>query len=259
MKTLIVSVGALALVPAAAFAASAFDGTWKVDQSRIQLPKTPEIHILKDGEYTCGSCTPPYTIKADGTDQPVAGAVGIDTIAVQAVDANTIAIVEKAHGKVLLTARATAAADGVTATTVETIYEGSTPVVETISWSRVGTLPPGAHAASGTWRATSLALSDNATLVTYAVTDSEFTESGNGESYDAKFDGKHYPIVGSPIGEKVRVKRLGPAQVELQYSVKGKLISISRLRVSSDGQTIHGTSTNVRNHTSVHYTLDKVS
>ena len=72
---------AIALAPCAAFAASPFDGNWKVSLSHIQLSKKPDVYVITATSYTCSSCGPAYTVKADGTDQKVAGH-DYDTVAV---------------------------------------------------------------------------------------------------------------------------------------------------------------------------------
>ena len=57
-------------MPMLAAAQSAFDGTWKVDMNKVDFPKKPDVFLLQDGMYECKTCTPPYKVKADGTDQP---------------------------------------------------------------------------------------------------------------------------------------------------------------------------------------------
>src|ERR1700733_13599785 len=94
-KVLLVT-GALGL-PVAALAAGAFDGTWKVSLAHVQLSKKPTVYALANGEFTCSSCAPAYTVKADGSDQKVTGH-DFDTIAVSA-DGGTVTY--KLRGKVL--------------------------------------------------------------------------------------------------------------------------------------------------------------
>ena len=81
--------------------------------------------------------------------------------------------------------------------------------------------------------------------------------SSNGQSYDAKFDGKKYPIEGDPTHVHVSVKKLTPMQVEERDYRDGKLFDILRLTVSADGKTIHGTDTAVGLGRTSHFTLDK--
>src|SRR5215467_312104 len=89
MKALICGAILCAVVaPACAIAASPIDGTWKADVSSAQMPKKPDIYVLKDGMYSCKTCAPAYSVKADGTDQAVSGHPYYDTVAIKVVDAN---------------------------------------------------------------------------------------------------------------------------------------------------------------------------
>src|SRR5215472_6580860 len=80
----------------ASLAQSPFDGTWKVSKSEQETK--PFVFYLAQGMYHCESCTPPYTTKADGTDQPVPGQ-GIDMLSVKEVDAKTLTRVGKKNQK----------------------------------------------------------------------------------------------------------------------------------------------------------------
>ena len=51
-----------------AVAQNAFDGTWKIDMNKVDFSKKPDVFLLQNGMYSCKTCVPPYTIKADGTD-----------------------------------------------------------------------------------------------------------------------------------------------------------------------------------------------
>jgi hypothetical protein len=79
---------AILMVPAAALAAGAFDGTWKVSLNDVQLSKKPLSFSLGGGAYTCASCVPSFTVKADGTDQKTAGP-DFDSIAVTVSGSDT--------------------------------------------------------------------------------------------------------------------------------------------------------------------------
>jgi hypothetical protein len=56
----------LLLMPALALAKSPFDCTWKMNLDSVKWTGKPEQSELIGGNYTCKSCVPPYTIKADG-------------------------------------------------------------------------------------------------------------------------------------------------------------------------------------------------
>lgn len=58
-------IGSLAsfLMPVSAMAQSAFDGTWKVDISKAQLPEKPDVYLLQAGMFHCETCVPPLRSK----------------------------------------------------------------------------------------------------------------------------------------------------------------------------------------------------
>src|ERR1700744_1181514 len=82
-KSLCAGLCLLLLFPIAAMADGPFDGTWKVDMSKVQMPKKPDVLVLKDGMYECKTCVPPVNIKADGQDHAITGHPYLDSIAVQ--------------------------------------------------------------------------------------------------------------------------------------------------------------------------------
>lgn len=247
---------AIALLPCTAFAASAFDGTWKVSLSHIQLSKKPDTYVITATSYTCSSCAPAFTVKADGTDQKVTGH-DYDTVAAT-VTATSVTIVSKMKGKTLSSSKDTLSADGKTVTDESTFFYGSEPIVIKSSYSQVTAPAAGENALSGSWVQTKiLSASDSALAETLGMTDDGFTLSTNGQAYDAKFDGKKYPITGDPTNTMVTLKKLGPASVEESDYDKGKLVDVTRMTVSADGKTLHIVDHNVRMNRTTRYTADK--
>ena len=58
---------AVFLYAASAFAASPFDGTWRLDLKSARLPQKPSKYLITSGLYSCFSCVPPISdLKADG-------------------------------------------------------------------------------------------------------------------------------------------------------------------------------------------------
>jgi hypothetical protein len=66
------------LLPAAALAGTGFDGTWKTNMESLKTTGKPFVLLLAGGEYTCSSCNPPYTVKADGAEHRVTGQAYFD-------------------------------------------------------------------------------------------------------------------------------------------------------------------------------------
>jgi hypothetical protein len=69
-KPFFAALPALLLMPKLATAQNAFDGTWKMDTSKFDFPKKPDVLLLQDGIYACKSCTPPYNVKAAAQISP---------------------------------------------------------------------------------------------------------------------------------------------------------------------------------------------
>jgi hypothetical protein len=260
MKSAVSGLVALALIPASALAASAFDGTWKVSLDHVQLSKKPTVYVLTGSEYTCSTCGPAYTIKADGTDQKVTGHPGYDTESVAVTDAHTVKTTDKLKGKTVSVSTDTISADGTTDTVESTDYTGTKPSTIKLLLTRASSGAPGSHALSGSWLDSKvLALDGPNYTTTFVVTDDGITMSSNGQSYEAKFDGKKYPITGDPANTMVVVKKLAADEVEESDYQQGKLVDMGHFKVSADGKTIHATNTFVPTHRTVKYTMDKVN
>jgi hypothetical protein len=229
-------------LPAQALADSAFDGTWKGDVSSAQMPKKPDVFVLKGGMYSCQTCAPAYTIKADGTDQAVTGHPYFNTEAVKVVDDHTVQIMDKKDGKTVTTSTVTASADGKTATFEFTDSSNSngSPVTGKGMEKLIAAGPAGAHAISGSWITTSFDnMSDNGVTVTYKTDGDMLTMTApTGQSYTAKMDGTEAPFKGDPGLTTVKVKMDGKRTlVESDYR-NGKLIGRAHSTVSTDGKSI---------------------
>jgi hypothetical protein len=55
--------------------------------------------------------------------------------------------------------------------------------------------------------------------------------------YDAKFDGKDYPITGVPYADTVSVKRIDASTIESTMKKDGQVVMTVTARVSKDGKT----------------------
>jgi hypothetical protein len=60
----------------------------------------------------------------------------------------------------------------------------------------------------------------------------------NGQSYDARFDGKEYPIKNDPGNTTVSLKRIDAHTIEETDRRKGKITDVIRTAASSDGKTL---------------------
>jgi hypothetical protein len=225
--------------------------------ARLKPSAKPIVWVLANDMFSCTSCAPPtYSVKADGTDQKVAGH-SFDTVAVT-VNGNTVQIVNKLHGKVISSAKSVVSGDSMAREATD--FTGSQPFVEKMTLTRVSAGPSGSHPFSGSWRLAKVeSESDAGTTTTYGSTDDGFTMSSNGQSYEAKFDGAKYPVLGDPTNVSVTVKKLSPTAVEERDYRGGKLFEIVHLSVSADGKTLHGVDSAVQVGRTTRFTMDKVS
>jgi len=228
----------LAFIPAAAFAAGPFDGTWKMRLDATDFAPKPETFIIDGGMYHCASCAPKIDVKADGSDQPVTGHAYYDSVAVKPAGDSAYHIVRKKAGKVMYDATFTVSADRQTLTEKMLDQSGSQPVNLEVQFKRSAKAPAGAHAASGSWVYSKLvSMSDSGALVTYQETaDGLKMSNPTGQSYDAKFTGADAPIVGDPAQTMVSLKKLRPNEIEETDKRDGKPVEVYDIKVSADGK-----------------------
>jgi hypothetical protein len=251
-------ISALALVPAAALASSAFDGTWKTRTDSMKITGKPDTFAIVDGTYTCSSCVPEVKIKADGTDHTVTGHDNYDSKAVKVVDPKTVEVTNKLAGKVIGTNTITASADGATLTGKFTDYSGAKPATGTYTEKRVAAAAPAAHAISGSWQTAQVGEANDALrTVSYEMKGDHFIMHWNGQSYDAKFDGKEYPVTGDPTQTVVTLKRIDATTVEETDRRMGKVTDEIRLAASKDGKTVDVTDKDPQHGQTTTYTLEK--
>jgi hypothetical protein len=256
MKRVVLS--ALLLVPAAALAGSAFDGTWKTRMDSFKVTGKPDVFQIMDGVYACSSCVPEIKVKADGTDQKVTGHPYYDSIAVKVVDAHTVEITNRKAGKDVSTSTQTVSADGGVLKGTFTDHTGAQAATGSFSERRVAAGPAGSHAASGSWQLDQVGNGNEALRTyTYKMTPDQFSMNWNGQSYDAKFDGKEYPVAGDPGHTHVTLKRIDGNTVEEIDQRDGKVTDEIRLAAAKDGKTLEVTDKDVQHAQTVTYTLEK--
>lgn len=253
-----VAITALLLLPAAAFASSAFDGTWKQNLESMKVTgKADEFQVL-DGNYTCASCVPEFKVKADGSDQPVTGHPYYDTVAVTVVSNSAIHVIEKLGGKQTFNINYSVSSDGNTLTARFQDFTGSQVATGTFTETRRKRAAPGAHPISGTWQPNALTDANAATrTITYQMTNDQFSMHWNGQSYVARFDGEEVPLRGDPGNTMVRVKRIDNYNVIETDSRNGKVTDEVHLTASRDGRTIEVTDHDMLHHQIATFTLDR--
>lgn len=253
-----IPVTALLLAPAVAFAGSSLDGTWKSRLDSFQMTGKPDSFLLADGTYTCSSCNPELKVKADGMDHAVTGHAYYDSATVKVINPTTIETTLRRGGKVVNKETDTVSADGKSFTGAFVSYDGTKEVTGTFTEKRVSAGPAGSHAISGSWHADQLIAGNDAMrTVSYAMTADGFKMNANGQSYDAKFDGKEYPITGDPGHTTVTLKRIAANIVEETDHRQGKVTDVIRIASAADGKTIKVEDKDVAHEQTVTFTLDK--
>jgi len=241
-KTLFVAALGILLLPLLASAESPFNGTWKTDMSKVDFSKKPDVYELKNGMYSCKTCTPPYTIKADGTDQKVTGHPYYDTVAIKVVSDHEIEETDKKNGKVVATSKTTLSPDGNTLSFSfsDSSDSSGAPVTGKGEETRVAKGPAGSSPISGSWRMAKMdSLSDNAITVTYKVSGDEITMTNQtGQTYTAKLDGSDAPMKGDPGITSVSVKVVGKNTLEETDKRDGKVIGVFKGTVKADGKAM---------------------
>lgn len=244
----------------AATAALAIDGTYKADVASAKLSTKPDVFTIKDGQYDCTSCTPPYKIAADGAPHTVADRDYWDAASVKVVDANTIDFARYRKAAVVGTTKVVLSPDGQTLTYTSTSSDNAEgkAVTSTFKSKRSGPAPAGAHATSGSWVATNV----GAQLAEEAITadisfkgDTVTQKFKTGESYTAKLGGPQVLLVGDKAGMTIAVVAAGKGFKETDY-VGGKAV-MEYVYTPVDATTVTMTAKNLKSGTTEEFTLKK--
>jgi hypothetical protein len=230
------------LIPALGWTSSPLDGTWKADLDKTHWPSKPDVFALQNGVYTCSTCVPSYSVKADGLDQAVTGHPYYDFVNVAIIDERTVLKMAKRQGKTVITEKFTVSGDGNTATDelTDSSASSSTPMVAKTELRRVSAGAPGSHAISGSWRVASVTSSDNSITTTFKTSgDSIIMSTPMGQSYTAKLDGSDAVYNGDPGTTSVSVRKIDAHTIEETDKRGARVITVIRWSVDADGRTIH--------------------
>lgn len=261
MRFMIACAGGLLLAACSpSSTAPTIDGTYKADLASAKLSEKPDTFAVKDGQYDCTSCTPPYKIAADGKSHTVEGRDYWDAASVKVVDPSTLELKRYRKGEAIGTSTVTVSADGqsLTWTSVSSDNAQGKSVTNVSKSKRVGPAPAGAHAASGSWQAVkegSKPSDDSITAVISMKGDTVTQKFPTGESYEAKIGGPQVPLVGDKAGAMVAVTAAGKGFKETDY-VNGKPL-MEYTYEPVDASTIKMTMKNLRNNVTEEYTLKK--
>lgn len=227
-----------------------FTGTWHSRSMAAsgQVYKTE----VRNGIYTCSPCADPVDkMPVDGADHKVPNSP--DTFSIRTVGSKGIEVARKSNGKIISRTIRMVSDDGrrLDILTLQDLPGGDA------AWfldkrERVGEPESGAHPISGSWKNVSLEGSPN-TLPTFSYEQttagmkmSDLSSGSISVVYDARFDGKDYPMSGGPDGATVTLRRINDRTIEEIWKQKGVEITRARMVISADGKTLtqtnfHGT------------------
>ncbi len=214
------------------------EGSWKADLASSQFDNKPDVYVIKDGKYSCSSCTPPLTAIADGKFHPVTDRPYYDSLAVTIVDERTIRFDRRKGDRDVGSSTWTLSADGNTLNSDFVDKSVANPVSGKGSSTRLAAGPAGSHALSGSWKANPLnTLSDQGLTFSYDVEgDTIKSTAGDGTSYEARVGGPDVPVQGDPSGVVVSVARPSPNVLVETYKRGGKVIGVSTTTIGADGK-----------------------
>jgi len=253
-----IALAALLPLPVAALAASPFDGTWMQNIGSVKITGKADTFQVLNGTYSCSSCVPAIEVKADSTDQKVTGHAYYDTVAVVVVSPASISIVNKQGGKPALERLFSVSTDGKTLTGKFKDYTGTQVASGTFTETRRAPGPTGSHAVSGAWQPDTFSGANDALRTfAYQMTSDHFSMHWNGQSYNAKFDGKEYPVQGDPGKTTVILKKIDDHTVYEIDHRQGKVTDEILLAAAPDGTTLAVTDRDTIHDQITTYTLDK--
>lgn len=223
---------------AATAAATGIDGTWKADLASAKFEGKPNELLLQNGQFNCKTCTPPYTLAADGQfhalDRPYS-----DSTSIKVEGDNVVVVTSRKGEQVVSTTRYTISADGKTMTTefTDATIPNADPVTGTSNLTRVGDAPAGAHPISGSWQIAGYDnLSDAALTITFKTEgDNVAMSMPNGISYTAMVGGPAVAITGDTAGTTATITKEGDTYVETDRR-DGTIVSVTRFSIGPDGK-----------------------
>jgi hypothetical protein len=229
--------GSLLCLPAAFATPGGFNGTWKEDLQTVKMGGEPYSIRLTNGMFTCRSCVPRTTIKADGAPHALKANPVIDALAVTVLNPRTIRLDEFKGDKKVGMVKFVAAPDGRTATYQSTNLQ--TGVTGKLTFKRLGAEMKGTDPVSGRWLPLKITgMSKRARTVTYTIGDKMIAmTTPTGQSYVAPLNGRPASFKGDAEITKVSVTLKGDTLTERDYRAK-KLVKLTISRLLPGGKTM---------------------
>jgi len=228
---------ALSLMTCAAWAANGpFVGSWKLNPSKSQLTDQMKVESVGGNRYAFDFGGGAETVAADGTDQPGYGGT---TLAVTLSDPDTLKVVRKKDGHVLLTADWKLSQDGSALSDDFTSFapDGSASNTKYV-YQR--TTPTSGFA--GTWESSSVKVNFELTIKfqPYDGDGLSLISLTSDKPKNLSFDGKDYPNLSSnaAAGTTYSARRINERSLEVTDKLNGKVMDTQEITLSSDLRTL---------------------
>ncbi|WP_447753995.1 hypothetical protein [Pseudomonas nicosulfuronedens] len=235
MKKLLALTFLAGALPLTALASSPLEGTWRIDWA-LTFPDMLDKYELKDGYYSCQTCTPPLRIKADGKDHPIQSLEGVDAMSATVKNDYQLRLQQKLKGVLVSTQIFTVSSDG-------RQFKGMSylgPKKEELDSAedvRVGEPIKGEHLISGVWASPGVRASDRDSTFSFRMVDGRLElKSDGGESYIAPLDGSIAPLKGNESANRVAVLKLSERVIKSQKFKGDALVQAMQITVTEDGQ-----------------------
>ena len=243
----------------AAAAATDISGTWKADLASVQIETKPDELLLQDGTFSCSTCTPAYTVAADGAFHPVDRPYA-DSMAVKIDDDHHVTVTAKKGDRVTSTTRYAVSEDGKTLKIEfnDSSVPDAPPVTGSLTENRAADGPAGSHALSGSWQIAQYDnVSDEGLTFTYALDgDKVHLSTPGGVSYDAVLGGPDVPVSGDTAGTTVSIAKNDDGAYVETNKRDGMVISVLTMTVGDDGK-MHVVQEDKRNGSKMTYDATK--
>lgn len=227
--------------------AAPIDGTWVADASTAQLSAKPKMRLLNNGIYRCSTCVPAYSVAADGKWHTMKGDPYVDESMVRVVDAHTVVMEDRQHGKSLGSSTGTISPNGKSIRWQwKNIAANGTVTTGESMDERIAAGPKGAHLLSGSWRSGKIGKMDAAALTIMFKEEAGMLHMSTptGVGYDAKLGGPAVAVRGDMGGGMVAVRKTGAGAYAETSTRKGKRVGMMTFKVvNPTTMTVVSTST----------------
>ena len=218
---------------------SRFEGTWEMKMDTARFSGGAEAYLLDQGIYHCLTCVPRVDVEMNGADQNVSGHPSFDSIAVRVKSANAVEFIMKKRGRPTFSCTETVSPSGNIMTEDFSDRPTSQPFTGKAVFVRRTRGTPGSHLLSGSWEMRTLTnLDGKGPTTSFQATKEGMKVTTGGSYFEAKFDGKDYPMQEDAGHSAVSLRMLRDGTIEEMDKQNGKIVRITRMTVSRDGQSM---------------------